>query len=332
MTAISAASADSELSRCAPAAPQCRGRTTIADQVVEKIAAHTLSEVDAAGGMARRFLGVPLGRDAADTAPRVSARIEGELAMLQIRISVVYPAPIREVTRRVRAHVAARVGELTGLQVRQVDISIARLTRAERSEAGTDSEESQAPEATPRRAERRAFGPQRTFPAVLTAAALATAATLVVAEVITALLFHHPANVLPVAGLARLGRDTRWDDPLALAVAAIVAVLGLLLFLLALTPGRRRAIALASDDSDTVVGITVRGLRRQIARAATSVDGITHARVGVGRRSLRVRATSPLRDTHGLAEQVRGTITERLEELKPLHPPRLHVTVRCRKD
>jgi uncharacterized alkaline shock family protein YloU len=107
-----------------------RGRTEIADRVLERIAAHALIEVDQTGGAARRVLGVPLGRDRAGRGPQVRAHVDGGLATLQMTVSVAYPAPIRQVTRRLREHVAHRVGELTGLVVRQVDIDVASLTPA----------------------------------------------------------------------------------------------------------------------------------------------------------------------------------------------------------
>lgn len=196
----------------------------------------------------------------------------------------------------------------------------------------TASEQTRPPKTISRRARRRAFRPRRTIPAIVTAAALATAAILIATEVIAALLFHHPANVLPVAHLVRLGRDTHWDDPLALTVSGVVAALGLLLFLLALWPGHRRVIALACDDPDVVMGITALGLRRQIAQAAQSVDGITRARITVGQRRIQIYAVSPFRDTRGLAEQVHHAVTERLDQLAPLRLPRLRITVRHRKD
>jgi uncharacterized alkaline shock family protein YloU len=62
----------------------------------------------------------------------VTAWIDGALAVLWMRISVGYPAPIRDVTRRLRDHVRTRVGDLTGLDVRQVDIEVVRLLPAER--------------------------------------------------------------------------------------------------------------------------------------------------------------------------------------------------------
>ncbi|WP_329244837.1 Asp23/Gls24 family envelope stress response protein [Actinoallomurus sp. NBC_01490] len=108
-------------------APEHRGRTEIADRVLAKIAARALSEVEDAGGAARRVLGVRLGRDSMESTPWVTAKVDGGLATLRMRISVAYPAPVREVTRHLRELVRTRVGELTGLDVREVDIDVSRL-------------------------------------------------------------------------------------------------------------------------------------------------------------------------------------------------------------
>lgn len=108
-----------------------RGRTRIADQVLERIAAHALAEVDHVGGVARRVLGVPLGHDRTSAEPRVDAHVDGRIATLRMTVSVVYPAPVRQVAHRVRDHVAARVAEFTGLDVRQVDVDIASLVQEE---------------------------------------------------------------------------------------------------------------------------------------------------------------------------------------------------------
>lgn len=110
--------------------PESRGRTEIADKVLERIASHALHEVELTGGVSRRVFGVPLGRDSAGTSPQVRARVHGGLATLAMTISVAYPAPVRQVTREVRSHITRRVSELTGLTVRQVDIEVASLTPA----------------------------------------------------------------------------------------------------------------------------------------------------------------------------------------------------------
>lgn len=124
-TAVPSADVHGRASTAVPA--DMRGRTDIADRVLEKIAARALTEVAGAGGVARRVLGVPFGRAAGGSTPLVDARTDGRLAMLRMTVSVAYPAPVRQVAQQVREHVIARVGGLTGLEVRQVDVDVEAL-------------------------------------------------------------------------------------------------------------------------------------------------------------------------------------------------------------
>ena len=110
-------------------APGERGRTTIADRVVARLAARAVAEVEQTGGAARQMVGITIGRQTGEGTARVSARTDGHLAMIQLRLSVAYPAPVRTVTREVRRHVIERVTGLTGVEVRHVDIEVARLLR-----------------------------------------------------------------------------------------------------------------------------------------------------------------------------------------------------------
>ncbi len=106
------------------------GHTTIDDTVVQKIAARAVGEVDHVGGAANRVLGIPVGADNADRSPQVTARVDGVTVTLDVRLSVIYPAPVGTVTREVRAHVIERLTTLTGLSTRQVDITVAALHSA----------------------------------------------------------------------------------------------------------------------------------------------------------------------------------------------------------
>ncbi|MDL4818547.1 DUF6286 domain-containing protein [Actinomadura opuntiae] len=182
-----------------------------------------------------------------------------------------------------------------------------------------------------RRRAARAFRTGRRLPAVLTAAALAAAALLTATEVIGALA-GHPPHLLPVSDLARLGRDTRWDDSLAVTAAGAAVAVGGLLILLGAVPGRSRTIPLATGDPRVVLGITRRGMRRCIAHAAASVDGVATTKIKIRRRRIRVRATSPLRDAGGLGGQVREAVGQCVGELAPLRPPRVRVTIRHREN
>lgn len=112
-------------------APDDRGRTRIADRVVEKIAARAVAEVDNATGVARKVLGIHLGRTGGDAPARVNADVDGGVVLVRVSMAVRWPVPVRAVTRQVRAHVTDRVAELTGLQVTEVDIDVSTLQRAD---------------------------------------------------------------------------------------------------------------------------------------------------------------------------------------------------------
>ena len=111
-------------------APGQRGRTTISDRVVTRVAARAVAEVEqASGAAARQLMGFTIGRQTGEQAAPVSARIDGHLAMIQLRLSLAYPAPVRALTREVRRHVIERVTGLTGFEVRHVDIDVVSLLR-----------------------------------------------------------------------------------------------------------------------------------------------------------------------------------------------------------
>lgn len=104
--------------------PAWRGRLSIADRVVEKIAVQAAGEVEHAAGVRRRVLGQTVGRLTEESSARASADVDGELVTLSMSISVEYPASVRRVAADVRARVGERVRELCGLEVAEVRIDV----------------------------------------------------------------------------------------------------------------------------------------------------------------------------------------------------------------
>jgi uncharacterized alkaline shock family protein YloU len=128
-TAAPAAELTTPPAGAALAEPAQRGGLEVADRVVEKIAAQAATEVDAATGARRRRLGVAVG----DTdRPQVSARVDGDLAVVAVVMSVAWPAPVVEVTEQVRGRIRGRLAELAGVRAAQVDVRVTALT-SERS-------------------------------------------------------------------------------------------------------------------------------------------------------------------------------------------------------
>ena len=111
------------------------GMISIDDRVVEKMAARAAAEIPDAGAAAPRVLGrsvtgaAALGaRTTSLTAlPKASADVDGLIVILDLSISVRWPASVPEVASAVREHVRSRVKELTGLTVAEVSISVTDL-------------------------------------------------------------------------------------------------------------------------------------------------------------------------------------------------------------
>lgn len=109
-----------------------RGITTIAPAVVEKIAGRAATEIEGVGvvapaGLRRFFSSTP----SADSPADADARVGLERASVALTISVMYPAPVRSTSARVREIVARRVKELTGLEVSWIDVTVAQLPMTE---------------------------------------------------------------------------------------------------------------------------------------------------------------------------------------------------------
>ncbi|GAA3629063.1 Asp23/Gls24 family envelope stress response protein [Microlunatus ginsengisoli] len=121
MTAIVAAAPDR-------AASSGRGRLVMDHKVIEKIAGQAASEVARAGGSSGGVFGIGTHPDLS-ARPKVDVELSGRTASIDIAITVAYPTPIRQVADQVRQHLIDRVGELTGVEVTRVDITISALHR-----------------------------------------------------------------------------------------------------------------------------------------------------------------------------------------------------------
>lgn len=107
-----------------------RGRTRIAERVVERIAARAVAEIDRATGAPRHVFGVRLGPAGPGSRAHVRADVDGGVATVRVSMAVRWPASVPAVTRQVRGHVTERLWALTGLRVEQVHIDVPVLLTA----------------------------------------------------------------------------------------------------------------------------------------------------------------------------------------------------------
>lgn len=109
-----------------------RGATTVPAKVVARIAEQAAFEVRGVGSAAGGVLGVGARRDF-DSRPSVDAEVYGGTVVLRLDVGVTFPAHLASVLTELRRHVSARVEELTGLSVGQIDVTVSWLRPASTS-------------------------------------------------------------------------------------------------------------------------------------------------------------------------------------------------------
>lgn len=171
------------------------------------------------------------------------------------------------------------------------------------------------------------FRPRRSWPAIITGLIVLVLAVVSAAEVIAALA-GNPLRLLPVGAATEYATTTTWSEPSVQIASAVLALIGLALIVLALVPGQGRWMALRTDDSALVVGLTRPALRRAVAAAAHDVSGVDKVNVAVRGNRMKVHVTTCLHDSEGLPAEVTSAVQHRLEELAPLRNMRINTYVR----
>lgn len=107
----------------APGRTDLPGRTHLPVDVIAKIAGQAALEAQGIGSGAGGFMGI--GSKANFGArPHAKAEVFGRAVLLRLELGVHFGAPIQATLSAARAHITERVEALTGLSVRQVDVSI----------------------------------------------------------------------------------------------------------------------------------------------------------------------------------------------------------------
>ena len=102
----------------------------------------------------------------------------------------------------------------------------------------------------------------------------------------------------------------RLDSTPVLAGAAVAAVLGLWLIVLALTPGLRGLLPMRRDVPQVRAGLERKAAALVLRDRAMEVAGVRSVRVDVKRRKVRARAQAHFRDL----DEVRGDLDSALED------------------
>jgi hypothetical protein len=119
------------------------------------------------------------------------------------------------------------------------------------------------------------------------------------------------------------------DDLWIITGAAVAAVVGVWLIVLAATPGLRAVLPLRGDTPGTRAGIDRHAAELVLRDRAMEVSGVRAARVTVTRRRAVVRADVHFGETEGLTADLDRAVTEAVTALGLDRPP--PVTLRVRR-
>ncbi|GAB2776533.1 DUF6286 domain-containing protein [Amycolatopsis magusensis] len=122
-----------------------------------------------------------------------------------------------------------------------------------------------------------------------------------------------------------------WTSGPVRLIAALVAVGGLILVLLAAS-ARRRAVRLTDPAEEVSVTTTPRSLARLVGRHVRAEDNVTGASVTASAKKVRVRATSRLATERELRPHLLWVVRELVADVPLARKPRVSVVVDSPKD
>ena len=171
--------------------------------------------------------------------------------------------------------------------------------------------------------------PRRGIPATLTAL-VALVLCALIATIAIQLIGGRPP-LLSYQTIADNLHRAQWRDLVVAITGGAVALVGLVLLLAAVIPGRAMVVPLGNDDTDDtdlVAGVSRRSLALTLRSAAGAVDGVARVRLALRGRTVAVLAHADRTDDTGIADAVRAAVQRRIEQLSPATPPTVKVRVR----
>jgi hypothetical protein len=169
--------------------------------------------------------------------------------------------------------------------------------------------------------------PRRTVPATVTALVLLSVCVLTAISVIQILADQRP--LISYAAIADLAHTTHWNSLAVLTASGLVMLIGLILLLTAILPGRPTVFPLRATDTGAPIdaGASRRSMRSTLRAAANAVDGVTTTTLKLRRGTVTAVVRTHRTTPEGLAEAVRAAIDHRLDQISPAARPAVRVRV-----
>ncbi|WP_432107805.1 DUF6286 domain-containing Asp23/Gls24 family envelope stress response protein [Streptomyces sp. AA1529] len=335
-----------------------RGTTTVADKVVRKIAERAAGEAlpgpaagrasgsaSVHGRRASVALRLPLPYPAplSDTARRVQSHVTDRtreltgLGVAPARLTVTRltvpsepaapgvsdPAPTSG--SGTASGSAATAGPATTPGPPADEVPTGEVPADELTTGGPSAGEVPAcgPSAAARRAPRRWWSARRAPAAVLALSAAAGCAA-VTADVVRVHVAHRPAAAWRTRTVEWLSVHGPDEMPVVVG-SAVVAVLGLWMLVLALTPGRRHRFTLAAATPVGNVAVDRSTVAALLRDTVGDFEGVAAVRVRVGRHRATVRASLAFGDREQAREQAASAAHAVLADCLLRRTPRLRV-------
>lgn len=148
----------------------------------------------------------------------------------------------------------------------------------------------------------------------LLALLLVVGGLLVAVEIVLAQLGRQALLIPSSAWASWLGGQT-WDTFTVRLVLAGLVVVGLLLLILALRPGKPRRLALPATGTNLHVSIARRALQQNLADTAARASGVASASAKAGRRTVTVTATTANPNNTEVQKAAQAMVNQRLDQL-----------------
>lgn len=148
----------------------------------------------------------------------------------------------------------------------------------------------------------------------LLALLLVVGGLLVAVEIVLAQLGRQALLIPSSAWASWLGGQT-WDTFTVRLVLSGLVVVGLLLLILALRPGKPRRLALPATGTNLHVSIARRALQQNLADTAARASGVASASAKAGRRTVTVTATTANPNNTEVQKAAQAMVNQRLDQL-----------------
>ncbi|GLW04350.1 DUF6286 domain-containing protein [Streptomyces lavendulae] len=183
------------------------------------------------------------------------------------------------------------------------------------------------PPAGPHSAARRPWSARR-IPAALTALIIAVAAGTLLVDVIRVRTGQAAAGWRIRLADELAARPL--DDPALQIGAAVTAIIGLWLIILALSPGLRHQLPLETPDAKMRAVLDREAAELKLRDAAMRVPGVSAAKVRFFQHRIKARADVRFRAPLDVKADLSAALQEALDRLALARPPSLDVRVRPR--